>query len=327
MVHLGGRPAYPALIAEFVRRYNSDKTRREYVTDLTSLFETSGRHHPRQLTESDVLAWASGNGRKLANNSIRSRLSTACVFIRWCVRTGEGDPALMAALMDRDNPLLRIPRLYGKVQGKYPARWLTHEEAFGRLVPACDDGTEIGLRDQLVLRLGLAGMRAAEITALTIGNLRLADNPPEIAWIGKGNRPRRMVPGRQSVAVLGEYLDRYERNIGRALVATDPVVCRQKPGSGGAFVSWGNPIKQPCSVYRIVRLRGEAADLGHITPHDLRRTAAGILHRSRDANGAHHFDLLDIQKVLGHANPATTMRSYLDPLDTGVIERASGFLD
>jgi len=38
-------------------------------------------------------------------------------------------------------------------------------------------------------------------------------------------------------------------------------------------------------------------------------------------------NLLDIQKVLGHADPATTMRSYLDPMDTKVIDRAAGVLD
>jgi integrase len=64
-----------------------------------------------------------------------------------------------------------------------------------------------------------------------------------------------------------------------------------------------------------------------MSPHDLRRTAAGILHRSTSEDGAHYFDLLDIQKVLGHANPATTMRSYIDPLDTGVIRRAANVLD
>lgn len=39
------------------------------------------------------------------------------------------------------------------------------------------------------------------------------------------------------------------------------------------------------------------------------------------------FDLLDIQKVLHHADPATTMRSYLDPMDTDVYERAAHWLD
>lgn len=47
-----------------------------------------------------------------------------------------------------------------------------------------------------------------------------------------------------------------------------------------------------------------------MSPHDLRPTAAGILHRAVSEDGAHYFDLLDIQKVLGHANPARTVLSY-----------------
>lgn len=44
-------------------------------------------------------------------------------------------------------------------------------------------------------------------------------------------------------------------------------------------------------------------------------------------DGAHDFDVLDIQKVLGHANPATTTRSCIDPLDTGVRGRPAKVLD
>jgi hypothetical protein len=43
--------------------------------------------------------------------------------------------------------------------------------------------------------------------------------------------------------------------------------------------------------------------------------------------GAHRIDLPDIQRVLGHADPATTMRSYLEPIDTAVIDRAAQHLD
>jgi hypothetical protein len=53
----------------------------------------------------------------------------------------------------------------------------------------------------------------------------------------------------------------------------------------------------------------------------------GSSYRAVSEDGAHHFDLLDMQKVLGHANPATTMRSYIDPLDTGAIRRAAAVLD
>lgn len=65
--------------------------------------------------------------------------------------------------------------------------------------------------------------------------------------------------------------------------------------------------------------------LGHAIGASARRPKRFGLPVSED--GAHYFDLLDIQKVLGHANPATTMRSYIDPLDTGVIRRAAQVLD
>ena len=313
------------LVEEFSRRYGNPKTRSQYVSELTDLFERSRRDHPRLLTEADVLEWA--GQRHLANNTKRNRLSRVCTFLRWCVRIGEGDPAVVEALTSRDNPLRRVPRLYGKVQGKYPARWLTHEEAFGPLVSQCQDGTAPGMRDELVLRLGLAGLRAAEIIGLTYGNLHLDDDPPTIAWIGKASRSRRVVPGDQLLRLLRTYLTEYADELDRPLDPTDPVICREKPGGGRGNISWGNRIATIASVQRIVNIRANAAGLGHLSPHDLRRSAAGILHRATDEHGAHHFDLLDIQKVLDHADPATTMRSYLDPMDTSVKERAANYLD
>jgi hypothetical protein len=74
---------------------------------------------------------------------------------------------------------------------------------------------------------------------------------------------------------------------------------------------------------KAVRDRAKLAGLGHVATHDLRRSAAGILHHATTDDGAHRYDLLDIQKVLGHADPATAMRSYLDPMDTCVIGRAA----
>ena len=230
--------------------------------------------------------------------------------------------------MSRDNPLRRVPRLYGKVQGKYPARWLTHEEAFGTLLATCQDGSAIGLRDELLLRLGLGRPpRRRDHPTSASATSTWTTTQPTIAWIGKASRARRIVPGTQLLELLRRYLDDYADNIGRPLRPTDPVICREKPGGGAGQLSWGNPIAQICSVQRIVRLRADAAHLGHLSPHDLRRSAAGILHHATDEHGAHHFDLLDIQKVLDHADPATTMRSYLDPMDTTVKERAANYLD
>jgi len=111
-----------ALVAEFSRRYDNEKTRHQYVAELTDLFRATGRRLPSELTDADVLRWCAGNGRPVANNTVRNRLSRVTTFLRWCVRQGLADPVLVEALCDRTNPLRRIPRLYGKLQGKHPAR-------------------------------------------------------------------------------------------------------------------------------------------------------------------------------------------------------------
>jgi integrase len=148
-----------------------------------------------------------------------------------------------------------------------------------------------------------------------------------VAWIGKGRRSRSIVVGDRLRQVLTDYLARYEAALGRPLRADEPLICREQPGAGTGRLSWGNRIAQTCSVRRLVALRAAQAGIGHLSPHDLRRTAASILHRATTADGAHHFNLLDIQKVLDHQDPATTMRSYIDPMSSTVKERAAHFLD
>jgi integrase len=175
--------------------------------------------------------------------------------------------------------------------------------------------------------LRLAGMSAAEIIHLRVGDLRLHDDEPRIAWIGKKRRARRIVPGPSLVTVLEDLRTRRERLLGRPLAPDEPVICCGKSGPRSGELAASRPIAQTMSVQQIVARRAEIAGLGHVAPHDLRRTTAGLLHRSVAADGSHHFDLLDIQKVLGHADPATTMRSYLDPLDTELRNRAATVLD
>ena len=95
---------------------------------------------------------------------------------------------------------------------------------------------------------------------------------------------------------------------------------------GPARLDWGHRASTQ-ALFTLITGRAEAAGLGLVAPHDLRRSAAGVLHTSLAADGGHRFDLLDIQRVLGHSHPATTMRSYPEPMDTDVTERAASVLD
>jgi integrase len=313
-----------AIIEEFTERYPNRNTRNDARRMLMQLFRYSGKTHPATLTEADLVRWVTHDTP--ANNTVYTRGSKARTFLRWCEKNGYVTTNVGDALAERDHPVhSTYHRTYGKVQSKNPGRWLTHEEAYGQLLAACHDGTIAGLRDEIALRFGLMGMRDHEIRGLKIADLR---HLPTITWTGKGHKPRQAVAGTTLVALLKQYLTEYARHV-ETLPPDFPVICAQSAGRNrmkNPPLNWGTPHSTH-GMWSATTRRAEKAGLGHVAPHDLRRTAAGILHRATDEHGAHHFDLLDIQKVLGHSDPATTMRSYLDPMDTDVLDRASRFLD
>jgi integrase len=306
-------------VREFLDRYDNRNTRDDYARTLTRLFADSGRQHPRELTETDLLRFCTAGNP--ANNTVYQRASQVRTFLRWCHRTGAIDTNPAELLTDRTSPLRSYRRTYGKVQDTNPGHWLTRDQAYGQLIAACQDGTLVGRRDEIMLRLGLAGMRRAELTRLT---LRDASRLPVVTWTGKGHKPRKITAGRALVAAIDTYLGHYDDP-----APHKPLLCRRQQGNSRAtpnVLLWGQPISVS-SVYSTVRNRAQLAQLGQLAPHDLRRTAAGILHNATDDSGAHHFDLLDIQQVLGHSDPAVTMKCYLNPMATDVLDRAADWID
>ncbi len=203
-------------VEAFVGRYTNARTADKYLRVLRQLYRETGIAGPEQLTEQTALHWCAGNGQGLANNTIRDRASLLAQFLGWSRRQGMAvlDPS---TLTERHSPIRRYRRTYGKAQAVNPARWLDRAEAFATLVPACQDGTDAGLRDELVIRLGLAGMRATEIGTLTVGDLDLRGN--HVTWTGKGYKARRVAIGTQLRGVIVAYLDRYSQAV---TVATAP---------------------------------------------------------------------------------------------------------
>jgi integrase len=252
--------------------------------------------------------------------------STSRTFLRWCVLRGfiDSNPADLLPEITR-----QYPTTYGKVQDRNPARFLSYDQAFGQLVGICQDGTEVGLRDEIIIRFGLAGMRRAEIGSLTVGHLV---SLPTIAWLGKGRKSRQLVTGSQLHAAINRWLDlRHQHDCSQD---SNAGLFQRRKSSRPDLRVTPNPIDWTAphgihlqTIHDVVTARARQAGLGHVAPHDLRRSAASILHHSTTTDGAHRFDLLDIQRVLGHADPATTMRSYLEPMDTQTTCRASKILD
>lgn len=293
---------------------------------VRQLFADTGRTHPSDLTVADIVRWVTGQstGTTPANNTVRQRMATTRQFLAHCARQGVTvvDPSYDLAQLRKS-----FPATYGRVQAPSPARWLTHEEAFGSLLDACKDGTWIGSRDNLAIRLGLMGIRAEEACNLTFGAL----TDGRLTWIGKKNRQRTVTPGPTFLALFAKWTTAYARGLGRPVEGSDPILCAARtnnnaPGATATELRWGHPIGY--STYRRIVLRRaqDAADIGRILPHDLRRTCAAILHNDRTDDGAHRFDLRDIQKVLDHSDPNTTWK-YLDLIDNSAKDRAATVLD
>ena len=220
------------LIRRFCRERWTNATtveRNEYI--LLRLVRDHGSRPLGDLTPTDVLRWCAGadSPRTLANNTIRGRTAVVATLLRWCARSGIPAPA-PEYLTDSDSPLRQFRPTYGKAQSQNPPRWLTKEEAYSTLLNALDD-TPMGRRDELVIRLGLAGVRAQEIVGLQIGNLRDLDTDhPSLYWTGKRYKPLHIALGPQTVVALRRYLADYRNTMAEDPPPDAPLICRRRPG-------------------------------------------------------------------------------------------------
>jgi integrase len=307
----------PALVARFVTAHPHLQART--IAKYRYLNALPG------LTTADLYEWitapSTGRGgrgpvRPRSNNDVRCRLSIARNFISFLIRENvlDRDP-----LADAYRHIAKYhPRLYGKRQEDHCARFLTQDEAH-QLLNACQDGTWKGSRDQLAIRLGLLGLRKAEILRLQWRHYQLG----VIRCPGKGNRIREVHPGPQLRDMVDRWQRGYESALGRPVQPDEPIICALSP----VGVRWGVALSYGDGFDRALRRRAELAGLGWLCAHDLRRSCANILHNAKTSDGGHLFDLLDIAQALDHVDPAVTQRSYIDQVSTDVKVRAGVLLD
>jgi integrase len=292
--------------------------------------------HPKELTPAGVVEWimsppdqrwrGAGRhaGRPPANNTIHSRASAVRSFLIYCEELGEV-PSGCRIPRVLSRTIASYPVTYGKKQSANPARFLTRHEAYVQLIGVCADGTVVGLRDELICRLGLLGMRCSAIRNLRLGDLDL-DNGV-VRWIDKRSKACDAELDDRFLDTARRYLDAYRRGHNEPLHPVMPFICERPPTKARDRLRWGVITRSKDTITKVVVRVAKDAGLGHVTPHDLRRTTASILHNATTADGAHFFDLLDIQKVLHHTDPAITMKCYIDQISTDVKKRAARFRD
>jgi site-specific recombinase XerD len=162
-------------------------------------------------------------------------------------------------------------------------RALAHGE-IASLLAVCDD-TTLGIRDAAIISLLYGcGLRRSEVVALDLADYEATAET--LVVHGKGNKQRK-IPLGSAAPALADWL---------AVRGGEP---------GPLFWDLGNRNTgsrlTDQAVYHIMTKRGKEAGVDDFSPHDFRRTFVGDL---LDAGA----DVVTVQKLAGHADPATTSR-------------------
>ena len=153
---------------------------------------------------------------------------------------------------------------------------------------ACtDDPSRAGVRDAAILALLRAGLRRAEVAGLQLG--AVDPGGVGVTVTGKGDKTRWVPLDNGAAAALADWL---------TVRGGEPGPLLWRVAKGGEVVKLGLTSQ---AVYNALDKRAKEAGVRNLTPHDWRRTVAGDL---LDAGA----DLAVVQRILGHANPATTAR-------------------
>jgi site-specific recombinase XerD len=185
-----------------------------------------------------------------------------------------------------------IRRVKGVKQlGSRLGNWLSSDQA-KRLLEATD-GEDLlrNIRDLAMLAVMLGcGLRRAELSGLEVEDMEIRQKHWTIVdLIGKGSRVR-TVPMPMWVK---EAVDRWT-------VAAEVSQGRIFRAVSRHGTPWGNGISENV-IWYVVRGCSERTQLGHLAPHDLRRTCAKVC----NAAGG---EIEQIQFLLGHASVLTTER-------------------
>ena len=159
------------------------------------------------------------------------------------------------------------------------------------LFAACGaDATPAGIRDAALLAVLLAtGLRRSEVVALDVSDYTLGSGAL-LVRSGKGRKDRLVYVGAAvAVAALADWL----------------TIRGAAPGPLFTAARRGGHITQrrlsDQAVALILQTRARQAGVADVSPHDLRRTFVTDL---LDAGA----DIATVQKLAGHADPATTAR-------------------
>ncbi|MEO5335951.1 MAG: tyrosine-type recombinase/integrase [Magnetospirillum sp. WYHS-4] len=283
----------------------SANTLRAYAQDLEEYRAYAGPDRPLAACDREHLRGYLEHlqdRRGLKPASAKRRIACLKAMYRWL----ELEDEIPASPFHRLDLQVRLPRRLprGLTRGEMAALFRTLRLPLpppGRPARLSPGGFERLTAWLAVEMLYATGMRVGELTALHLSDIDLEDGTIRI--IGKGNRERRAF-----------LVEEPTRRLLRAYVAARPAT---GPLGERLFLTSGGATATPQTVRILLRRAAEDAGLTRrITPHMLRHTAATHLIEAG-------VDIRFVQKLLGHANLATT-EIYTHVSDTSLREVMEG---
>jgi integrase len=305
--------------AEYLERWLSDTARYQVSEGTFSRYERTCRNHLlpffgrlrlRDLTPAHVHAF---KARKIEEGLNPNTVGVMQGVLNVALNQAVDDGLLPA------NPAARVKKAARR--GETPMRALSHEEA-SRLISAAE-----GSRDEALVTLALrTGMRQGELAALRWEDLDLSDAKRGTVTVRRSADTRTQT--RISTTKTGE-----ERRvgIGARTVATLKAHKKRQLEERMAASSWEDPglvfpntrgkVRRRDSVMRSLRrLLAEAGLPTEVRFHDLRHTAATLAIKQG-------LPIPTVSKMLGHSDPAMTLRRYAHVLEDMRQEAAQAMDD
>jgi len=205
-------------------------------------------------------------------------------------------------LDDYTSSAMRNVHLPSAEEGQRPGRWLSLEQIRQLMSAAASIGTSENqvVRNRLVITmLCTMALRREEVAAMRWSDLGMQNNRIVLRVHGKGRKVG-LIDIPQPVH---NALEAWQRCMATAEPTPQNTPLVRRLWKGGRISRMGLTAD---GIWLIVSDAARAAEIGHVAPHDLRRSVAGALHESG-------VPIEKISRLLRHSNLAVTER-YLSRL-------------
>lgn len=187
--------------------------------------------------------------------------------------------------------------------GQRPGRWLSLEQIHTLMNAAgiiASNELQAARNQLVVTTLCTMALRREELATASWGDLSIQNGRPVLRVHGKGSKTAYIDVPRPVMRTLDQWR-RIVSAHGHGAVPESKII--RAVHKGGHISRRG---LSPDGIWLVIKLAASHADIGHVAPHDLRRSVAGALHEAGTP-------IDKISRLLRHSNVAVTER-YLNRL-------------